>query len=465
MKTKNLVIILLFISQLTVGQNLHIEVKLPSVAGKKVFLAHYYIENIYLNDSTQLDNSGKGIFENDSLLPQGLYKIYLDEKNHFDFLLGADQQFSLTNTSFNSHTLKVNGATETEEFEKYIVFLQDLKAKNAEFKKRLETANDTEKAEIRDEISKLTPVLSNYWKDISEKYPDTFLAKFLMTNYVPQPDISKFPQEVQNNDSLLLLARFNYQKEHFWDYFDYTNERFLYTPLLKPKLETWFSKVLYQNYDSMKPNVINFIETTRPHKRIFQFVTSWFLNSSINSNVMGMDALFVDLAKKYYLSGEAFWTTEEAMEKIKENVLFIENNLIGLTAPDLTLENIEGDFVNLHSIQSEYTMVLIFEPDCSHCKVFVPEFHDKVYEKYKDKGLTVYAIYSMDDKKEWVDFLTKNNLYDWINVWDQYDASRFKILYDARKTPGVYILDQNKKIVAKKLSVEQLEKFFARELK
>jgi peroxiredoxin len=171
---------------------------------------------------------------------------------------------------------------------------------------------------------------------------------------------------------------------------------------------------------------------------------------------MGMDALFVDLARSYYLSGQAFWATDESIKKIRENVAFAEHNLIGKTAPDLTLENIDGEFVNLHKIKSKTTIVLIYEPDCSHCKVFVPQFHNDVYQKFKDKGLAVYAIYSMADKEEWSEFLIKHNLYDWINVWDETHISQFKILYDARKTPAVYILDENKKIIAKGLSVEQI---------
>jgi len=462
--TKYFILLFLFVSTLTFGQKYNIEIQLKPAAGVKIELAHYYLGNVYINDTIQLDNTGHGFFKGDSLLPQGLYKIYMNEKNHFDFLLGADQDFKLTNTSFNALDMKVSGATETEEFEKYVIFLQGLKDKSAEIREKMKTAGAAEKEQLSAEMSKLTPELHDYWKNVSQKYPNTFLASFLMANYIPELDISTLPKKIQDNDSLLLVARFNFQKEHYWDYFDYTDERFLYTPLFKPKLEEWFTKVLYQDYDSVKPYVINFIEKTRPHKRIFQFVASWFLNSSVNSHIMGMDALFVDLAKKYYMSGEAFWVTDESMDKIKENLLFAENNLIGMTAPELNLESVDGDFISLHSIQTEYTMVLIFEPNCSHCKVFVPAFHDKVYEKYKDKGLVVYTIYSMDNRKEWVDFLTKHNLYDWINVWDKNDVSRFKILYDARTTPGVYVLDQNKKIVAKKMTVEQLDTFFEHHL-
>ena len=39
-----------------------------------------------------------------------------------------------------------------------------------------------------------------------------------------------------------------------------------------------------------------------------------------------------------------------------------------------------------------------------------------------------------------------------------------KILYDARQTPGVYVLDENKKIIAKKMTVEQLKTFLEEKL-
>jgi hypothetical protein len=39
-------------------------------------------------------------------------------------------------------------------------------------------------------------------------------------------------------------------------------------------------------------------------------------------------------------------------------------------------------------------------------------------------------------------FLNQHELHDWINVWDEHHVSRFKILYDARTTPGIFILDE-----------------------
>ncbi len=440
------------------AQGYNIKIELPGEGGKNVTLAYHYLDKIYASDTTLLDNSGTGTFKSDTLLPQGLYTILVDQDHYFDFLLGADQQFSLKNSSFTAETAEIDGAAETKEFVDYMDFITKLRKENAELKTKISlAATPEEKKQLQEQINGLTPKLQQYWFRIKEEYPNSFLSEFLLANYVPELDISTLPAYIQQNDSLLLQARFYYQQKHFWDYFDYTDERFLYTPVFKPKLETWFTKILFQDYDSVRVPVINMIEKVKTNPRIFQFVVSWFINSAINSNIMGMDALFVELAKKYYLSGEAFWSTDETLKKIRENVLFIQNNLIGETGADLTLENVDGEFVNLHKIEAPVTVVLIFEPNCSHCQEFVPKFHDEVYEKYKNKGLAVYAIYSMDNRDEWTEFLTKHQLYDWINVWDQNDNSNFKVLYDARETPGVYVLDENKTIIAKKLSVEQLE--------
>ncbi len=457
-------IVLLFFQFTCYSQSFRLQVELKQAAGKEIFLASHYLGSIYAKDTIQLDDGGKGIFTSDTLLPQGLYKIFADESHHFDFLLGSDQQFILKNNMFHPETMEIEGSDETEAFAHYLGYLKNLQQENSAIRAKMNTASEEEKELLLNKLQELTVDLHNYWKKTESAFPNSFLPKFIKANHVPALDVSALPEGVQKNDSLLLLHRFYFQKKHFWDNFDYTDERFLFTPFFKTKLDTWFTKVLYQNYDSVKPYVFEFIEKVKPSKRIFQFAVSFFLNSSINSNIMGMDALFVDLARKYYLSGDAFWASDESLEKIRENVLFFENNLIGKTAPDLTLEGIDGEYHNLHQINAKYTLVVIYEPGCSHCKEFVPELYNKIYKPFRDYGLEVFAIYSMNKKDEWKKFIDEHQLYDWINVWDEHHVSRFKILYDGRTTPGLYLLNKDKKIRAKKMTIEQLEKFMQNEL-
>ncbi len=456
-------LLMLFAPVFSISQGLHLQIELKQAAGNEVFLANHYLGSIYAKDTLLLDNEGRGVFTSDTLFPQGLYKIFADENNHFDFLLGADQQFIIKNESFKTETMRIAGSAETNAFVDYTKFVKDLQQKNTTIRKKLETATSQEREILIREIEYLTSELHNYWDKAESEFPDSFLPKFIKANHVPALDISSLPVEIQKNDSLLLLHRFYHQQRHFWDNFDYTDERFLFTPFFKSKLDTWFTKVLYQNYDSIKQPVFEFLEKVKPHKRIFQFAASHFLNSSINSKIMGMDALFVDLAYEYYLSGEAFWAISESLEKIKENVLFFENNLIGKTAPDLTLEGFDGQYYNLHQINAKHTLVVIYEPGCSHCKEFIPQLYSQIYLPFREKGLEVYAIYSASIRAEWEEFLIEYELFDWINVWDENHVSRFKIFYDARTTPGLYLLDSNKEIKAKKLSIEQLKGFLQSE--
>ncbi|MGC9355977.1 MAG: hypothetical protein ACP5D9_19175, partial [Mariniphaga sp.] len=214
---KYFVLLIWFLPMLVSAQHFRLEVDLQSAAGKDVYLANYYLGNIYAKDTVRLDEQGRGVFASDSFLPQGLYKIYLDENNHFDFLLGNNQQFSIKNESFNASTAAVNGSDETAAFFDYTTFLANLQKRNADIRKQIEMASVAEKEKLQNELAGLTTQLHDYWDKLGKDLPNSFLARFVKATYVPSLDVSTLPEEVRYNDSLLLVARFYHQQKHFWD--------------------------------------------------------------------------------------------------------------------------------------------------------------------------------------------------------------------------------------------------------
>jgi (p)ppGpp synthase/HD superfamily hydrolase len=71
-------------------------------------------------------------------------------------------------------------------------------------------------------------------------------------------------------------------------------------------------------------------------------------------------------------------------------------------------------------------------------------------------------------KEAWLKYIRTHNLKDWIHVYQTQElkdaesaANRpgFRQLYDVYQTPMLYLLDKEKRIVAKKLSYEQLDQF------
>jgi hypothetical protein len=64
----------------------------------------------------------------------------------------------------------------------------------------------------------------------------------------------------------------------------------------------------------------------------------------------------------------------------------------------------------------------------------------------------------IEGKQKWVDFINEHELYDWMNVWSPYDYT-YKVNYDIRTTPVIFILDKDKKIIAKSLNPKQTMDF------
>lgn len=114
---------------------------------------------------------------------------------------------------------------------------------------------------------------------------------------------------------------------------------------------------MIQQRDSIVKESIKLIEQARPNKKCFQYYTQYALNYAIKSKIMGVDAAFVDLAKRYYISGQATWADSSLMANIKERVIKLQYNLLDMKAQDLALETIDGEFVKLHEVDADYTVL------------------------------------------------------------------------------------------------------------
>jgi thiol-disulfide isomerase/thioredoxin len=191
---------------------------------------------------------------------------------------------------------------------------------------------------------------------------------------------------------------------------------------------------------------------------------------------MGMDAVFVHIAEKYYIPN-ATWSSKDYMEKLKKEVAKKKPNLLGKTAPNLKLVEVQPEHfmmaktdtalksnpyvgipLEILNIKAKYLVVAFWEADCGHCKHAIPLLHDSIYPLIKDFGAKILAIHmiaSVEGKRKWIDFVNEHNLLDWINAWSPY-SYEYKDLYDVYSTPVIYVLDENKKIVAKRLGADQV---------
>ena len=115
--------------------------------------------------------------------------------------------------------------------------------------------------------------------------------------------------------------------------------------------------------------------------------------------------------------------------------------------------------VCLDNIESDYTILFIYDPDCGHCKKATPKLVD--FEKFMDYGISVYAVSTtVHDSAQ----SQMARVYKSKGLEKFYNVAGYSIIvawnnYDLSATLAVFVLDAEKRIIGKRLGVEQIEQF------
>lgn len=449
-----------FLLQAQQKSGYHIDVTIRGLSDSAIYLGYHFGDKQYLKDTVKLDKSGKGVFTGNEVLPQGIYLVVLPGKKYFEVLVSEDQNFSL-NCSYNDYvgTLKFDGSDENTAFLAYQRKWVTMQQHAGALSKRIQDNKGN-----KDSLNILLPVqkseeesMKAYLKSVVAENKGNLLA-VLVNSLIPIdiPDF-KVPAIVSNPDSVKWLKNYLYNKEHFFDNIDLKDERLLRTPILYARLQAFFTGVVIQSPDSINKEIDRLIKKVEGNYKVFQYVSVYLFNHFRESEIMGHDAVMVKLADDIYLTNKADWVTKEFKADLKKQIDLIRPNLIGKKAQNLIMDSYKGIYVALDDIEKDFTILYFWEPDCGHCKEATPKLK-AWYDQPKDYTYEVFAVCTTAEKEKWSKYIEENKL-TWINGWDPQRTSRFDYYYNVQATPTVYVLDRNKKIIAKKLSVEDIGGF------
>lgn len=469
---KKLFLILISLGSLTAAAQTQpgyaIDFTVKGLKDTTAYLAYYFAEQTYVRDTARVNSKGEFVFRNKTPLPNGWYFLVLNKMKLMDIMIGPNQHFSVVTDT----------AGLKRPVEKGVIFKNDIDNKlyyenlahNAELNKKAEpyvkivrdslSKDEAKKKAAQEALKKIGEEATSYQEKIMREHPETMTARLFKTSrqvVVPDP-----PKRADGTiDSSFQLM---YYRAHYFDDFNLADDALirLSQPIYKNKIIEYLDRLHVQQPDTIIKAIQKIVAVAKKNPETYKFVLWTLTPKYATPEFMGMDEVFSWLYYTYYANGDMdSWATDKYKKSLKELADNYCKSLIGKTAPNMIMQDANLQPKSMYDIKTKYTLVYFFDHDCGHCRKETPVLVD-FYKKNKTRfNLEVFAVdidTTMASMKEFIK--TMGTTWTTVNGPRTYLKVGYKDQYDVPTTPTLYILDQNKKIIAKKPPVEKLEEFF-----
>jgi hypothetical protein len=439
-----------------------IKVTLKPFKNQWIYLGHYYGKQMPIVDSVKLNERSEGVFKGPKKLGGGIYLIgFPDRAHNFEVLIDKNQKFSIVaDTATLAKTITYVNSPDNVEFIEYQQYM-GRHGRSADSLNEHRKTHPQDSAKVAKQLTALNEVINKYREDLIQKNPTGLLASLL--NAMKEPIVPKKP--LNSTDSNFA---YRYFKDHYWDGVNFWDSRVARTPFFEPKLDKYFEQLVYPNADSVIKEIDWMMGFAKADPEMEKFLLLKFVNRYFNQKFMWEDAVFVHLFEKYFSQKSYEWLSEKGTKMIQDRAYSLYGNILGREASNVELPDSNGKIQTLYGLKSPYTLLVIYDPTCGHCKETVPRLDSFYHAKWKALGLKFFGLAKETEgsRKDWLSFMTSKKLNDWVNVYYSKDAEKQRIekglagysqLFDVQSFPTIYLLDKDKRIIAKKVTIEQID--------
>lgn len=398
---------------------------------KQVFLYKSNPSSSSYVDKGSLDQTDSFSITLDSTVSKGIYKIVYGlptEEFNFDVLYNGKENIRFI---LEKGSLSFEESRENKLWQEYLQAIT--KATNQLNEFYVEGKTD----EI--EFMSLADSLKQTQQTFETKAQGTMVLDFIKGN---KPFV---PSEYQS-----IGTYFNHVREDFLKTIDFSNQYLQSSDFLTEKILVFiFDLVSNPDNAFYKEQVDRLVKSIADVNTVYkttilnliwqQFVA--MENDAVANYIT--DAYLMQLAKD--TNNQALLDTITTHKKIS----------IGVTAPDFEL-TIDGNPTSLLNLKESENYLLVFwSSTCGHCLKELPQLNNYLKEVAK-KDLTVIAFAIEDYEQSWKE--TIQQFPDFVHVlglgkWD----NPISKAYGVHATPSYFLLDKDKKIVAKPYDLEALE--------
>lgn len=449
------------------------------------YLVKYTWDQQFISDTCKNVKNGVVVFKGKKNLDKGVYTFVSQSKSiYFDFFINENKKFVINAEADNIvNTLQSVGNKENEQFFSYIKYITN---KNKDFNNIREQTKGKSKEDstkfVNEKLKQLNEEVKSFEASFMQKCKGTFLYDVL--NLKTEKEPAEIPKAKNGRPDS--VYQYYYYKNHFFDGIDFKDERIIRTPFFDDRIKKYYENVIMMHPDTVIAEIDKVLAKCNKDSVIYNSLVGYFTYKYEQSKIMGFDKVFVHVADKYIISGNAKKVyTEETTKKIKERVDILRNLLLDAkvaelymidttygkqvmkmgfdtaktskSVTDLYYKNVDKltpMFKTLYSVNAKYTVLVFWASDCGHCQTELPKLQENLNQIKGEIDFKVFAVQTKDDFDDWRKFIIKNKL-DFINVFDPIHLNNLKERFDIYSTPVIYILDKDKRIKAKRLSADQ----------
>jgi len=261
------------------------------------------------------------------------------------------------------------------------------------------------------------------------------------------------------------ISKINYMTAHYWDNFDFNDTTLIHEPDINERAVLSF---LYGTQLVSKESAVAAIiaalkkaeaETTG---RMYAFFCDKMIEYLYEpASIVKNEEIYIPVAQYVISSSKSGFSERERAKFVLEQVM---KNRIGEVASDFEYTLASGEIGTLHKVIAPYTLLFFYSPDCSGCANsidFVNSSGTAINSAIEGKKLKVLAFYPDNDRQLWIDHIGKIPS-GWITGYDRERVVRDRNMYDLKGTPAIYLLDENKRIILKGITIPAVEEYFKR---
>ena len=186
--------------------------------------------------------------------------------------------------------------------------------------------------------------------------------------------------------------------------------------------------------------------------------TSYAMYKSVYQYLMyGFSEMGANMVVDYLMS-LPYFEFVDADDNQKKEILEIAKSYdrvrIGAEAPDIQAVAINGKDFSLRGVDSRYTLLFFWSYSCPHCREMIGELGDFAPQ---NSDVAIVTINISGDLKKIKRLLKKTHLEKCYNIFDGEGwNSRIVENYAVNMTPAFFLLDEDKKIIAKPFDIQEL---------